>query len=67
MDISALRMALTFRGISGAAVAIDRERGAVVVEWVERGAHRSREFTFDDIEAWCRENLPAMPAEIASE
>jgi hypothetical protein len=57
-----LKTALTFKGISGAAVAIDAEAGQVVIEYIERGTRCERVVTFEQIESWCNENLPSMPA-----
>jgi hypothetical protein len=67
MGTDILAMALRLKGIEGADVRIDAEAGAMLIEYTQRGRRVRAVLTFEDIETWCRENLPAMPAETPTE
>lgn len=66
MDISALKMALTFKGVSGVDVRIDAEAQVLSIEYLQRGDRQAVAYSFADIEAWCAANLPAMPPDVPS-
>lgn len=60
MDISTLKMALTFKGVSGVGVRIDAEAEVLSVQYVQHGQRKAKAYSFQDIEAWCAANLPPM-------